>query len=363
MSRVSFIPNTSKDAQATFRQRWGADLRSSDVSAEPKKNSDDVGAAASQPDPGDLFRSYLDGERKVYPCYKNRASQAGSKCERHLVYMRTRWQEARPFDRRVQGIVMFGGDYEHALRLRLMEAGYMMRQPSRPYTWEKFNLSGTDDGDLSWDRGKTWSLIEIKGLHTFYYDKVNEWRDFFDSPIYCKYPAQLQIYMLLLGLDESYFVLGRKGTYDVKFLKVELDYEYAETILAKLERVNAHIDAGTLPDQINDHNVCNVCEYRITVCRPPVFYGPGAQVADPDVEVLLNLREKLRVERSAAEKAFKEVDDQAKALVQSRPVVIAGHWQLTKTSRTRKPSPGSTYEQITIRNLNRRDEHPEGPTE
>ncbi len=359
-SRVVSIRSTFQVDRATFRQRWGTALRSNDANAEPEKNNVAVAAVV---DPGDLFRSYLDGERKVYPCYKNRASQAGSKCERHLVYMRTKWQEAEPFSRRVQGIVMFGRDFEHDLRKILMNAGYRFRQPSRPYTWDKFNLSGTDDGDISFDDGKTWTLIEIKGLHTFYYERVRTWRDFLDSPIYGKYPAQGQLYMLLLGVDTMYFIIGRKGTYDIRFIPMELDYEYAESILAKLERVNKHVADGTLPDRVDDHRICDLCEFRVTVCRPPVFYGPGAELANPDVEVMLDLREKLREEKTKAVKAFKEVDDQAKALVQSRPVVIAGSWQLTKSTRTRKPSPGSTYEQITIRSLSKQNAHPEGATD
>jgi hypothetical protein len=308
--------------------------------------------ATGEQRPEALLLAHLDSERRVTPSHVNRASEVGHPCERYLVYRRTAWQEAQPPDIHLQGIFDFGRDYEELLRRKLMAAGYQFRQPHRPEFWEHFQLSGTNDGEISWDLGKTWHMIEIKGLHPNFWTKVNAWRDFLTmGPIYAKYPAQVQVYMMLDNIDSLFFVLGRKGSYDVKFLPVELDYEYAEGILAKVERVNAHVAAGTLPAKLEDLDACDICSFR-EHCLPDTYYGAGAWIThQAELIGMLDERRKLAPQKSGIEAAYNKLQERIKQMIGGAPVVMAGDYQITQRSVTKRPSPGSTYSMMRVKCL------------
>jgi hypothetical protein len=194
--------------------------------------------------------------------------------------------------------------------------------------WDDLELTGTDDGDISWD-GETWHMIEIKGLHTFYYDRVTSWRSFLEmGPIYVKYPAQVQLYMLLNGIDHAYFVIGRKGAYDVKFLPVELDYSYAESILAKLERVNKCVKTGTLPDKLNDPDACEICEFKLHCC-PELAYGQGSWIFHEQEAIkLLDEHEHLSAIQSEAKGVYDKVHKQVKQMMGDIPIALIGTYQI-----------------------------------
>lgn len=302
--------------------------------------------------PGALLYAYLDSKRRVYPAHYNRASAIGHPCERYLVYMRTAWQEASPPDIRLQGIFEFGKDYEQLLRKRLTEAGYMFRVPYRPEVWHNLQLSGTNDGDISWDEGRTWHTIEIKGLHPYFFGRVSKWDDFLHmGPIYSKYPAQCQIYMLLNNIEDMYFLIGCKGTYDVKFLPIPLEYEFAEKLLKKIERVNTHVAAGTLPDKLEDMEACDLCEYR-EHCLPDTYYGPGAWITnEADFVELLDERDVLAAEKSRADAAYRKVDQRFKRLIGDKPIIMAGDYQVTQKVVHKRPQEASSHMRITVRKV------------
>lgn len=310
---------------------------------------------------GERFRAYLAGKRRhrVDP-HVNHASDLGWPCERQSVLKRLRPYDAALPSIALQGIFAFGQDYEHMLRQRLWGAagaGYRFRQEQERLDWARYQITGTPEGQISADDGETWHLFEVKGLHPNYWNAITTWRDFLKTPLYSRYVAQGQMYLLLwnrgnrANQDRLLFIIGRKGSYDLKWLWMPLDEDLAETYLQKAERINAHVAANTLPDRITDRSVCGLCDFAGT-CLPNQDYGPGAEfVADPDLIADLEQRAKL----APLAREYDAVDRRIKARVEGRTLVIAGSWALEgrECSRTDRPRPGGTIKwwQTRIRSL------------
>jgi len=98
--------------------------------------------------------------------------------------------------------------------------------------------------------------------------------------------------------------------------------EYAESILKKLEMVNAHIAEGTCPDAalIDD---CKGCAFCKTACFPGADYGPGIDIMqDPDLEAKLDRRGELE----PAAKEFDALDKEVKDGFKGRRGAVVGSW-------------------------------------
>jgi hypothetical protein len=291
------------------------------------------------------------------------ASDLGFPCERHVVLKRIAPKEASLPSVSLQGIFTFGHDYENMVRYHLWGipgregAGYKFQLEQERLDWTRYQIQGTPEGLISADDGETWHLFEVKGLHPYHWGTIQTWRDFLRSPLYSRYVAQGQLYLLLWNRgsrpnrDRLLFILGRKGSYDLKWLWMPLDLELAESYLQKAERVNAHVAANTRPDRVTDRQICRVCEFAGT-CLPDQDFGPGATfVSDPEFLADLDQRAKL----APLAQDYEAVDQRIKARVIGRPLVIVGNWALEGRERTRvrKPSPGgvSKWWETRIRSL------------
>jgi hypothetical protein len=125
----------------------------------------------------DRFNQWLSEQRKLTPQHSLRASTLGFPCERRHWYDLTAWAEAALPSVDLQGIFLFGRDYEDMLLRRLTEAGYRWRHAQRAAEWKHVGITGHVEGEISGDGGQTWTLAEIKGLHPHYFDRVSHWRN------------------------------------------------------------------------------------------------------------------------------------------------------------------------------------------
>jgi CRISPR/Cas system-associated exonuclease Cas4 (RecB family) len=267
------------------------------------------------------FQTWLAAQRRLTPQHTLRASTLGFPCERRLWYDRTAWDQAALPSPDLQGIFLAGRDFEAALIRRLQEAGYYWRHHQRAVEWKALHLSGHIEGQISED-GEHWVLAEIKGIHPYYYDRIHHWRDFLGlGPIYGQYAAQIQVYMLLENVEAAILICGSKGSYRVRFLPVELDYAYAESLLQKAERVTQAVMAGDGgPPRITDRSVCKICPYMVA-CLPDQDAGAGATFRN-DEDFLARLTQREALEPAA--KAYQELDAAIKAELRGQPLVVAG---------------------------------------
>ncbi len=263
---------------------------------------------------------------KNYPCHVNRASQIGWPCLRYLVYSRTHWQEKRLHDVGLQRVFDLGNLYEQAVLKDFRDAGLYLEQQQSPFFDERYKLSGHIDGKLP-VKGHSYP-IEIKSMSPFTWDKIGHWRDFLRAkPPYLRaYPYQMTSYLFLKAEEIGLMFLKNKVSGALKQLEIPLDYDLAEEVLQKCEAINAHIEAKTLPDQIEwEDAVCSQCGF-LHICYPGRDYGVGFQIVDDaEFEAMLDKRGNL----AASAREYKELDETIKAAIKERPAILIGEWEIT----------------------------------
>lgn len=267
---------------------------------------------------------YKQSKIRVYPQHKNRASECGSSCERYLVLSRTRWQDRVPHGPELQFIFDGGNMIEDMAIRELSDAGFQIIEQQRAFEWPALQLTGHLDCKVLYD-SKAYP-VEIKGLQHHDFVKLNTIQDFHNSkkPWIRKYPAQLTMYMLNTGHEIGAFYLKDKLNYQPKTIWVELDYDYAESICKKLERINAHIAKGTLPEEFDEPDACQMCGF-LHVCLPEIK-ATAIEISEDE-----NLISKLE-RRSELEEVFREysaLDREIKKAIEGKERAIIGDYLIT----------------------------------
>jgi CRISPR/Cas system-associated exonuclease Cas4 (RecB family) len=263
---------------------------------------------------------------KVYPHPNNRASDAGHDCARFLVYSRLNWKEKLRHDVGLQRVFDEGNIQEKAVLDKFSAAGIRVVEQQRSFEWREMQLTGHIDGMIEY-AGHT-IPTEIKSFSTGNYGAINTIDDMIKSKHFYmrRYPAQLALYMLMSEIPFSMFVLKEKQSGAIKFVPCELNYEYAEGILKKLETVNTHIAEGTYPERINNMSVCESCDFR-HLCLPEQNFNAAEFVNDQDFIDMLYRREQLKDMAKEFESIDKDIKDRVKT---AEADVIAGEFVLKR---------------------------------
>lgn len=273
---------------------------------------------------------------KTSPHNSNRASECGHPCIRFLVLSRTSQGLKSLHDVGLQRIFDEGHLHEAAVLQELRDAGYTLVEQQRHLEWREFQLTGSIDAKIAINGDRI--PLEIKSCSPNIFPGIKDMAP--EEMLHSKhqwirkYPAQLLIYMLLCEEKIGLMLFKNKGTGE-KCQKVfeltDSNLEYAESILKKLESVNAHIKAGTEPPAafIDDCKSCGFCK---TACFPGRDYGPGIDMLeDPELEVKLSRRAELE----AAAKEFEALDKEIKEGFRGRTAVI-GDWMIESKEHERK---------------------------
>lgn len=265
---------------------------------------------------------------KSWPHPNNRASEAGHPCVRFLVLARTDNDKKVLHDLALQRIFDEGNLHEDALLREMADAGLRIVEQQRTFEWPKFQLTGRVDGLLPINSDRL--PLEIKSSSPNVFRAVIDMApaDMLTSKYSWirKYPAQLLLYMLMQGVSTGVMIFKNKTTGEKCQKLFILDgpmLEYAESILKKLEAVNAHVAAGTKPEAkfIDD---CKGCPFAKTACFVGMDYGPGIDMmTDPEIEGKLTRREELKPSRDE----FEEIDKEIKDAFKGRTAVV-GEWMI-----------------------------------
>lgn len=287
---------------------------------------------------------------KVYPCNNLRASNLGHQCERYLYLLIKQWNEQKPHDVGLQSIFDLGNTIEEHTIKNIKEAGYEVITPTqRSWKIDKPLITGREDIRIKDPETGELLPVEIKGLSPIEYDKLNTVDDFFKSKKHYirAYPAQLQIYMYYFGKEKGFFALTNKLTGQTKFIEMPFDYEYAESLLQKAERIYKALETETPPDSCDDVSVCENCSLQ-HVCGQ-VKRVPTDIELDDDLENLINRKQELQPFYTE----YNEVNDSIKAAVGEREKIITGTYLVTRKSYEKKEYtvPASTQYRITIKKL------------
>lgn len=269
---------------------------------------------------------------KVYPCNNLRASNLGHPCERYLYLLIKHWDEQKPHDVGLQAIFDLGNTIEEHTIKNIQEAGYEVITPTqRSWKIDKPLITGREDIRIKDENGEL-IPVEIKGLSPIEYDKLNSVEDFLKSKRHYvrAYPAQLQIYMYYFAKEKGFFALTNKLTGQTKFIEMPFDYEYAESLLQKAERIYKALNENTPPDSCEDVSVCENCSLQ-HICGQ-VRRIPADIELDGELENLINRKQEL----AAAKREYEDVNDEIKARVGEREKVITGSYLITRNKIERK---------------------------
>jgi hypothetical protein len=269
---------------------------------------------------------YLTKNATSIPHRSNWASDLADPCVRRLVYHRTAWDKQAPPSPYLCGIFETGKRLERVQVQALNEIG----SESHPQ-WElvarglKLNdsllsqhqIGGIPDVFLKQcangnGRDEILGPVEIKGLDPNIFRGINTIDDFQKKPWMRRYPAQLSIYELASNFDHGWFLLFNKSNlFEYRWLELQLDYAYAESLIQKADQVNACVAAGKLPDKINDPAECSRCPYAAHCC-PDYTMGKDMTILDTDELDACLLR---MAELDAATTEYDALDKQVKALL------------------------------------------------
>lgn len=263
-------------------------------------------------------------EQKIrqYPVNANRASELGHECLRYLVLNRTRWQEKTLHGARLQMIFDMGRMVEDLVSQDLREAGFTIVEQQRAFSWAKYQITGSIDFKLSID-GKVYPT-EVKSAAPHPFAAINAVGDMVRHKYHYmrKYPAQLTLYLLMDGKDQGLFLFKNKVTGELKEIWMDLDYDFAETLVKKAELINLHVENETLPEPMEyNEDICSGCGF-VHICMPDRI-GKEVEVSTDD-ELLELVKRYVTLKPSAKE--YDEVNERITKLVQGREKILVGDY-------------------------------------
>lgn len=253
-----------------------------------------------------------------------RASGIDDPCNRRLFYYLTCGELADEITTSLVSIFEEGKDQEPVVRRFLSELGFEVKKAGFSENWAEYNISGQVDGVLEYEG--TRYVVEIKTCSDTAWDTLNTPEDFLDSKWYRKWFGQMQIYLLLFGLDKGLFILKKKTAKVIRVIEVKLDYAYAERLLKKAELVNTAFKSNEAPEFLASNPAeCKACPFFGKVCNPPLDFGAGTQnIEDPELVKKLARRDELAASRSEYEKLDKEVKERLRDI----PQAICGDYHI-----------------------------------
>lgn len=294
---------------------------------------------------------------KQWPVNANRASELGHECLRYLVLNRTRWQEKKMHDARVQMVFDIGNMIESLVSQDLREAGFAVVEQQRGFSWQKYHITGTidlklgltdhlirsalDNGALPDDvKAKLQEILdkarlpapdpigivptEIKSAAPGVFGTINSVEDMkrHKYPYMRRYPAQLTLYMIMDGKEVGLFLFKNKSTGEIKEIWMTLDYGFAETLIKKAELVNKHVAEGTLPEPIEySEDLCAECAYS-HICLPDRI-GVEVEVSgNTELLELLYCYEKLK----PGAKEYDDVNNRINKIVEGKEKILIGDY-------------------------------------
>lgn len=279
----------------------------------------------------EAVKKHKESKIRRYQCTSNRASSLGHPCIRYLVYCRTHWEQAVLHDIRLQMLFDEGNNQEEIVKRDLREAGIKIAWDNgKPFEYKEYQITGTLDGGIveQTEAGRPGRIIpfECKKVSTYKFGKLNTIEDMLNDKWYRTrmYPQQLNIYLLMVGEENGFFILKNADTGEIKQIPMALDYDMGESLLNKAKTINSHIAEKTTPDRIEyDEQVCSECSFKHICCPNEVF--KAAEIIEGELVELLDRRETLDPQR----KEYEEIDDKIKEMIKEKSQVLAGKWIIT----------------------------------
>ncbi len=256
-----------------------------------------------------IQKATLEAAIQVYPARAFYPSQCAHPCDRFLTWRFTRWQEQRPHDFVIESIFDQGKAAQPVVYARLEKMGYMIiRESDRPRQWTprgKAVISGRIDGKLIGFHAEKFTVprvLEVKTAQGYTWERLNTIDDVKQAEQHYvrSYAAQGNLYLLLEECSDGVMVIANKANGLLKLIPFELDYDAAEALLLRIERVQGMVEAKEDPPPIPyDFGICGRCPFG-HVCFPPQNFGAGVQIFS-DLVLMDSLLHEIDLKAKASE--------------------------------------------------------------
>lgn len=272
---------------------------------------------------------FVRSEITVYPVNNLRASNIGHPCERYLYLLIKHWEEQEPHDDGLQNIFDLGNSLEAYTIQKLRDSGLEIITPTQR-SWKVENplITGREDIRIKDPEDGQLYPAEIKGLSPFEWERLNSIEDFYNSKRYYVrgYPAQLMVYCWRFEKEKGFFILTNKLTGKIKVIEVPFDWDKADALLKKGERIYAALrdeTGNTVPAATEDSSVCEECAMRhlCTAC----VQRAEMDIDDGELEALIDRKTEL----APAYREYNDVNDDIKRVVGQREKIFAGKYVVT----------------------------------
>ena len=289
---------------------------------------------------------YVERSRRASSPHPYVYASAWRPCVRRMVYELTVPDRQEPFSADVLARFRRGEDRERDLLMDLARVGREAEPEFKVIgQQQRFELkdrkgrvviAGKVDARLH--QGETAAPLEVKAWSPTLVERIDRFEDLFENPWTRSGGYQLLSYLWGAGEPFGFLLLDRSGL--PLPLPVELDahLDRMEDFLTRAELALDHQRAGTLPDFLQgDAAECRRCPFFGSVCNPPLAYGALQVLTDPELEALLEQREKVR----EAGQEYDRLDKQVKGRLRGVENAVAGHFTINgkwgKQSRVELP--------------------------
>lgn len=252
------------------------------------------------------------------------ASAIGSKCDRKLVYMRVAPDLAAPPSEELSSIFEEGNLHDRDIRRELTELGYEVLDNQAEFADERLELKGHVDGRL-WFNGRR-VPYEAKSTVGDGPASQADWAE--AEGLLGRYYDQLTLYLYLTSTPHGLGLFKNKATGQWRVIAVDLDYERAERLLQRAERVRDAIRLKVLPERLLDRSECRSCPFE-TSCLPGDAPVDPLLIAQDDTLINdLRAREQMRGTAKSYDALDKKLKERFKLTAGSR--FVAGEFIITK---------------------------------
>lgn len=271
-------------------------------------------------------------------------------CDRQIVYGVTNWQDKKQFDTELLARFEVGNIMEREIVRELLDMGFEFVGGQEAVVikgrGDVLLATGRIDGFIKWEGERI--PVEFKSMHPSVYDQVESVEDFQKKPWLRKYTRQLMMYLYGHGKEYGLFgltnCLGGK-----KWFILYLDYAECEFMLQRLEAVQKHLAAKTLPERIAyKDDVCGRCDFA-TICLQDIVRDEAQILTDDTTIADLEERESLKKAHSRYDALDKNLKTRLKGISKG----LAGDFMIIGKEIPRKGYvvEDSTYWKVDIKRL------------
>lgn len=278
----------------------------------------------------------LTSKSRVYRQTCPRASSINLDCAREMYYQITAWDKKPIPEPYLMARFEEGHEQERKVNRMLLDLGFDIAEGQRDFELKdpitgQVLCTGHIDGRIPWpvkdENGEERTVrvpYEVKSLDPNVYAMINTVEDFNRYDWSKKYPLQIQIYLHFTGEQEGIFILTDcKG--HIKIIPVRRDEELQNQIFDQCAFVTGCVEQKKEPEFCNDANKCRKCWAFGRVCTPPINVESALIIDDPEIEVKLEQREKLK----DSAKEYESLDKEVKGYFRGKEIAICGDFMIT----------------------------------